>query len=296
MREKVITFGEIQHYYGRNPPTNSSDSSTGFRTAELRFVPAAASHEFLDGIHRIRLSAARVEYRRVLYLPAREKPRHAQPAPLLHPEGRPVRLLPPNAHATRRPQRRFRGLLHRPRDRRHTRSAVPSATSLFLYIKDHPCISLDDTTFRRMLKYCRMFSEFERNGHPYRDQITLHMSMMLYYEIFHIYQHGKPLAMSAQTRQESMFREFLLSGLAALRPRARNRYYADQICVTPKYLSSVVRTVSGNSAAWWINHTVIMHAKNRSKPITSSPFSRSPTNSISPIRRSSASISNAAWE
>ena len=111
-----------------------------------------------------------------------------------------------------------------------------------------------------MLKYCRMFSEFERNGHPYRDQITLHMSMMLYYEIFHIYQHGKPLAMSAQTRQESMFREFLVS-----QHYVREReigYYADQICVTPKYLSSVVRTVSGNSAAWWINHTVIMHAKN----------------------------------
>ena len=139
---------------------------------------------------------------------------------------------------------------------------VPSATSLFLYIKDHPCISLDDTTFRRMLKYCRMFSEFERNGHPYRDQITLHMSMMLYYEIFHIYQHGKPLAMSAQTRQESMFREFLfLVSQHYVREREIG-YYADQICVTPKYLSSVVRTVSGNSAAWWINHTVIMHAKN----------------------------------
>ena len=139
---------------------------------------------------------------------------------------------------------------------------VPSATSLFLYIKDHPCISLDDTTFRRMLKYCRMFSEFERNGHPYRDQITLHMSMMLYYEIFHIYQHSKPLAMSAQTRQESMFREFLfLVSQHYVREREIG-YYADQICVTPKYLSSVVRTVSGNSAAWWINHTVIMHAKN----------------------------------
>lgn len=100
---------------------------------------------------------------------------------------------------------------------------VPSATSLFLYIKDHPRISLDDTTFRRMLKYCRMFSEFERNGHPYRDQITLHMSMMLYYEIFHIYQHGKPLAMSAQTRQESMFREFLFLVSQHYSPRARNR-------------------------------------------------------------------------
>ena len=80
--------------------------------------------------------------------------------------------------------------------------------------------------------------------------------------IFHIYQHGKPLAMSAQTRQESMFREFLfLVSQHYVREREIG-YYADQICVTPKYLSSVVRTVSGNSAAWWINHTVIMHAKN----------------------------------
>lgn len=262
MREKVITFGEIQHYYGRNPPTNSSDSSTGFRTAELRFVPAAASHEFLDGIHRIRLSAARVEYRRFCIC-LRGKSRvtlnqhrcYIQKGDLCvffprmlmqlddHSDDFEAYCIVSEIDVTREVQ-------------------VPSATSLFLYIKDHPCISLDDTTFRRMLKYCRMFSEFERNGHPYRDQITLHMSMMLYYEIFHIYQHGKPLAMSAQTRQESMFREFLfLVSQHYVREREIG-YYADQICVTPKYLSSVVRTVSGNSAAWWINQTVIMHAKN----------------------------------
>ncbi len=139
---------------------------------------------------------------------------------------------------------------------------VPSATSLFLYIKDNPCISLDDTTFRRMLEYSRMFSEFEQNDHPYRDQITHHLSMMIYYEIFHIYQQGKPLAMSAQTRQETMFRKFLFLVSQHYIDRREIGYYSDRLCVTPKYLSSVVRSVSGNSAAWWINHTVILHAKN----------------------------------
>ena len=139
---------------------------------------------------------------------------------------------------------------------------VPSTTSLFLYIKDNPCISLDDATFRRMLKYCKMFSEFERNGHPYREQIVHHMSMMIYYEIFDIYQHGKPLAMSAQTRQETVFRQFLFLVSQHYVCEREIGYYASQLCVTPKYLSSVVRSVSGNSAAWWINHTVILHAKN----------------------------------
>ena len=121
--------------------------------------------------------------------------------------------------------------------------------------------------------------------------------MMLYYEIFHIYQHGKPLAMSAQTRQESMFREFLfLVSQHYVREREIG-YYADQMCVTPKYLSSVVRTGIGQQRGV-VDQPHGHHA--REKPAQNQspaqPFSRSPTNSISPIRRSSASISNAAWE
>jgi len=139
---------------------------------------------------------------------------------------------------------------------------VPSATSLFLFIKDNPCISLDDATLRRMLEYCRMFGEFESNGHPYRAQIARHLSMMIYYEIFDIYRHSKPLSMSAQTRQETMFRQFLFLVSQHYDREREIGYYAGRLCVTPKYLSSVVRGVSGNSAAWWINHTVILHAKN----------------------------------
>ena len=139
---------------------------------------------------------------------------------------------------------------------------VPSSASLFLYIKDHPCISLDDETFRRMTEYCRLLSEFEQNGHPYREQVARHLMMLMYYEIFDIYQHGNPLVMSAQTRQETMFRQFINLVAQNYVNQREIGFYADQLCVTPKYLSSVVRSVSGKSAAWWINHTVILHAKN----------------------------------
>jgi len=139
---------------------------------------------------------------------------------------------------------------------------VPSAASLFLYIMENPCISLDEKTLQRMLNYCRIFSEFESKGHPYREQIVHHLSMMIYYEIFDIYPHSKTLAMSTHTRQEAMFRKFLLLVSQHYLREREIGYYASQLCVTPKYLSSVVRSVSGNSAAWWINQTVITHAKN----------------------------------
>ena len=100
---------------------------------------------------------------------------------------------------------------------------VPSSAALFLYISEHPFV---------------------------------------YYEILNIFQHGKPLTMHTQSRQEVMFRHFIE---LVSRHHVQEReigYYADRLCVTPKYFSSVIRAVTGKSAAWWIRHTVIIHAKN----------------------------------
>lgn len=139
---------------------------------------------------------------------------------------------------------------------------VPSSASLLLYIGEHPCISLDNQTFGRFIDYFNLIDQITRNKHPYREQIIRHQLMILYYEISNIFQHGKPLAMQPQTRQEAMFRRFIeLVSQHHVQEREIG-FYADRLCVTPKYLSSVVRNVTSKSAAWWIRHMVITHAKN----------------------------------
>ena len=40
------------------------------------------------------------------------------------------------------------------------------------------------------------------------------------------------------------------------------KFYADQICISPKYLSAVIKQISGRSAAEWIDEYVILEAKN----------------------------------
>ncbi|MBQ2297918.1 MAG: AraC family transcriptional regulator, partial [Bacteroidaceae bacterium] len=42
-------------------------------------------------------------------------------------------------------------------------------------------------------------------------------------------------------------------------------FYADKLCISPKYLSSVVHSVSGKYATDWINQCVILEAKNMLK-------------------------------
>lgn len=39
-------------------------------------------------------------------------------------------------------------------------------------------------------------------------------------------------------------------------------FYAEQLCITPKYFSSLVKKLSGKSAAQWIDNYVILEAKN----------------------------------
>ena len=40
------------------------------------------------------------------------------------------------------------------------------------------------------------------------------------------------------------------------------RYYAERLCLTPKYLSKVIKQVSGRSAPEWIDAFVVLEAKN----------------------------------
>jgi YesN/AraC family two-component response regulator len=41
----------------------------------------------------------------------------------------------------------------------------------------------------------------------------------------------------------------------------RVSYYAEKMCMTPKYLSALVKDASGRGANDWINDTVILNAK-----------------------------------
>lgn len=39
------------------------------------------------------------------------------------------------------------------------------------------------------------------------------------------------------------------------------KFYADQLCLTPKYLSTTVKNATGKTANWWINYYVLRDAK-----------------------------------
>ena len=64
------------------------------------------------------------------------------------------------------------------------------------------------------------------------------------------------------TRQRQMLEQFIK---LAINDHAREHlvgYYADKMCVTPKYLSRIVKETSGRSVPEWLNELLILDAKN----------------------------------
>lgn len=71
---------------------------------------------------------------------------------------------------------------------------------------------------------------------------------------------------NGQTQPKSRSEEYFSSFLKCLYKNYKTErsvaFYAAQLRITPKYLTSVIKQVSGRSAAEWINEYVILEAKN----------------------------------
>ena len=94
----------------------------------------------------------------------------------------------------------------------------------------------------------------------YRHEIIRTLFTTAFYIITEINQREQPGGIK-QGRCEVLFDEFM-SLLQQYNKRERNvSFYAKQLNITPKYLSSVVKEVSGKTAARWIDESVILEAK-----------------------------------
>lgn len=63
------------------------------------------------------------------------------------------------------------------------------------------------------------------------------------------------------TRKEQVFRDFLTLLEKNYQQERSIGYYADRLCLTPKYLSTIIKEVSGKHGLQWIDEYVVLEAK-----------------------------------
>ncbi len=136
---------------------------------------------------------------------------------------------------------------------------------IFFYIKDNSSTELNDDEVASIIKYHSFLWEKVRNkNNVYRREIAKNMIRALVFEMYSIFESHLPIK-KYKSRKEEIFESFLLSVSRNFLKERSVTFYADQLFLTPKHLSRVVKEVSGRSAGEWIDEQVVLEAKAKLK-------------------------------
>lgn len=131
-------------------------------------------------------------------------------------------------------------------------------------IKEQPVHYLTRTTLEESLNtYQSLKKKLIQKDYHFKESVAKAYLQIIHYNIFQVF--AQALKQKDEQHPTSRKKELFMHFMEAVKEHYINHrnitYYADQLCVSPKYLSSVVHTVSGKYATEWINQYVILEAK-----------------------------------
>lgn len=134
---------------------------------------------------------------------------------------------------------------------------------MYFYIKNKPCAALEEGDVDWIRTYHHLlFQELQGNDKLFRKEIAMGLMTTLFYKICNIYgnKHATEES-SVNTRQEEIFSKFIQLLSTHYKTNHDLQFYADQLCITPKYLSAAIKNISGLSAGEWVSNYLIQEAK-----------------------------------
>ncbi|WP_300699380.1 AraC family transcriptional regulator [Bacteroides sp.] len=96
---------------------------------------------------------------------------------------------------------------------------------------------------------------------PFRREAVQYLITALVENVWFIQNNKQNSPSVSLTRQEETFRRFIALVNEHSKQERNISFYADKLCLTPHYLSTIIREVSGQTVMQWINQAIILEAK-----------------------------------
>ena len=141
-------------------------------------------------------------------------------------------------------------------------SQVKDGLQLFQHAKQAPFQQRDGEDFEQLKKSFRHIQEKIKvtKDNRYHYQIIKNLVISTAFECLDILTE-KCIEPQGSNRKKALFNAFLQKVEEEHRENHSVKHYADELFVTPKYLSTVVEEMSGKSAKQWINEYIALDAK-----------------------------------
>ncbi len=136
------------------------------------------------------------------------------------------------------------------------------ARDMFTILADHPSHALPEKTMEEMLHiYSLIKNKIREKGHNYRKEIVYNYMLTMFYNIADVILSDEKKRTTPATHREKIFYQFIKEVEENFRKERSVLFYADKLCLTPKYISTLVHEVSGRTPSDWIKVFVLLEAK-----------------------------------
>lgn len=132
---------------------------------------------------------------------------------------------------------------------------------------EHPSVDMDRKEKDIAGKYMELLGYLLSSDIPYKKEAICSVMSSVFYMLSGVWSRQTTLknessVPSVTSRSRMVFDQFIKLVSQHYTKHRNVGFYADKLCLTPKYLSKLIKDASGRSAPEWIDSYVILEAKN----------------------------------
>lgn len=133
---------------------------------------------------------------------------------------------------------------------------------LFVSVKNNPICQLSEEEGIALVDYFMMIKKkMKLKNHPDQLKIIQNILEAVFLEIGYIYRRNQGKRIKLSTRKEVLFNQFIHELTIHYKEERSVSYYANKLCITSKYLSSLVKEISDKTPAELIINCVMFESK-----------------------------------
>ena len=137
--------------------------------------------------------------------------------------------------------------------------------TIFLQISKNPCLTLDEQSISFFYSHVQIIKSVIANplNLPHRIEIIKHLSLSIFFYLYDtsIMKPDNSLKNNPLKRKIEFAEKFMELVEIHYKTQRQVRFYANNLNITPKYLSQIVKSITGKSTNDWIDDYVILEAK-----------------------------------
>ncbi len=150
-------------------------------------------------------------------------------------------------------------------------SDVHELSSLFIFSRNHPVVTLSEDESNMIMRYYRMLkNKVDDNDHHFRRNVARSLLSTVFYDVSNSLYHIMNTKEAKPSRADKIFKEFIQLVEANFREKRRVGWYGAQLCISPKYLSETIKAISHQTPNEWIDRYVVLEIRNQLRNTTKS--------------------------